>query len=622
MRRTGRPRTRGIGLAMILASGAALGEVEFYQRADRAEVGLEETFRLTIVVSDAPDSADLQLPSGSDFEVLSKSQSSQVSYQLGGGGSGVLKRTQRYVLLIRPKRLGELTIPPSVLAVAGKSYKTEAVRITVKKGQLQDPRAGGQRRPAFPDPFGRFPFPNMPSFDDEEDALSDVEVPRSESDLFLRASLDRDAVYMGDQATLSIHIFSRVDLSSVDAVSMPKLDGFWSEDLESPSQLSGEQKVLNGIPYRAYLLKRRALFPMKPGTTKIGSAEADITTGFLFAGRRVHRIGNELTLTVKPLPSGAPPGFSPASVGRWRISTEVAEAQLKLGQPATVKVNLEGRGNLRNIVLPPLTGPAPLRIYDPTAADKMANSKGKVGGRRTQEYLVMAQQTGSFTLPALSFPFFNPETGRYEVAKSEPVTLTVLPGPEGSHLLAQSPNAANSDGVAAKNVLTGGGLRPLRYQAHFTRPAQPLWRRPFFVPALLAPLGAWLAIALFGFFRARFTEEDEASLKRKQARAARRRLAAAERLKAGGNPADFFGEVERAVLQFLEARLGGPLVGLTRDALDSRLRAAGASEDRRVAIFRVLEACDRGRFAPGAQWDGRERVLESAAAAMEGWDPR
>jgi hypothetical protein len=64
------------------------------------------------------------------------------------------------------------------------------------------------------------------------------------------------------------------------------------------------------------------------------------------------------------------------------------------------------------------------------------------------------------------------------------------------------------------------------------------------------------------------------------------------------------------------------LVGLTRDALDSRLRAAGASEDRRVAIFRVLEACDLGRFAPGAQWDGRERVLESAAAAMEGWDPR
>jgi len=654
MRRTG----RALGsLAMLLTSAAALADVEFYQRADRNEVGLDDTFRLTIVVSDAPDSSNLQFPSSNDFEILSKSQSSQMSYQLGGGASGVLKRTQKYVLLMRANRTGDLTLPPSVLTIHAKSYRTEPVRITVKKGHLQDPRAGAQRGSSFPDPFRRFPFPSVPGFDDEEDSLPDVDVPRSESDLFLRASLDRDEVYVGDQTTLSIHIFSRVDLSSVDAVTMPKLDGFWSEDLESPSQLTGEQKVINGIPYRAYLLKRRALFPVKPGTAKIGSAEADITTGFLFAGRRVHRVGNELSLKVKPLPPGAPPNFSAANVGRWRISTEVAQGQLQLGQPASVKVILEGKGNLKNIVLPSLSGPASLRIYDPTTSDKMANSKGKVGGRRTQEYLVMAQQTGSFTLPPLSFPFFNPETGRYEVVKTEPLTLTVLPGPEGSNLLAQGPSGAKPDGVSAKNVLAAGGLRPLRYQAHFTQARPPLWQRRFFVPALLAPIGAWLAIALIGFVRARLTEEDETSLKRKQARAARRRLAAAEKLKLAGKPAAFFGEVEKALIQFLEAKLGGPLAGLTRDALDARLHAAGASEDRRMEILRVLEACDLGRFAPGAdpssagagsgdpstalryargergadsasspyargEREARERVLDSAAAAMEGWESR
>src|SRR5262249_45283667 len=89
MRRTG--RAVGTGLAVLLSSGAALAEVEFYQRADRAEVGLDDTFRLTIVVSDAPDSADPQFPTTSDFQVLSKSQSSQTSFQLGGG-SGILKR--------------------------------------------------------------------------------------------------------------------------------------------------------------------------------------------------------------------------------------------------------------------------------------------------------------------------------------------------------------------------------------------------------------------------------------------------------------------------------------------------------------------------------------------------
>ena len=36
-------------------------------------------------------------------------------------------------------------------------------------------------------------------------------IPRGDSDLFLRASLDRDNVYVGEQVTLSLYIYSRVD---------------------------------------------------------------------------------------------------------------------------------------------------------------------------------------------------------------------------------------------------------------------------------------------------------------------------------------------------------------------------------------------------------------------------
>src|SRR5262249_56746375 len=156
----------------------------------------------------------------------------------------------------------------------------------------------------------------MPGFDEDEDGFPAIDVPRSDSDLFLRSSLDADEVYVGEQVTLSIYVFSRVDLSSVDAVNLPKLDGFWSEELDSPSQLSGEHKVLNGVPYRAYLLKRRALFPMKPGAMSIAAAEADITTGFLFAGRRVQLTGKELLLKVKPLTPGAPACIVLADVSR------------------------------------------------------------------------------------------------------------------------------------------------------------------------------------------------------------------------------------------------------------------------------------------------------------------
>src|SRR5216684_4008097 len=445
MRRIGRVGLAGcLSVIALAAATPALAEIELSQSVDRSEVGLDDAFRLTVTLSDVPDSAQVQFPSGSDFNVLGKSESSQMSYQLGGGGPATMKRTHKYTLLMRANRVGTLTIPPTVVALGGKAYKTEPVQITVKRGHVEDPRAQrGSPRPN--DPFRRFNFPGLGGFDDEADGFPDVDVPRSDSDLFLRASLDRDEVFVGDQVTLSLYIFSRVDLSSVDAVNLPKLDGFWSEDLESPTQLTGEQKVLNGIPYRAYLLKRRALFPVKAGKISIGAAEAEITTGFLFAGRRLHRTGNELSLKVKPLPPDAPAGFVTANVGRWRLSSEVSPAKVELGQPLTVKVILEGKGNLKNVALPALQGPAALRIYDPTTTDKLFPSRQKIGGRRTQEYLVMAQQTGTFTLPALSFPFFDPEKATYEETRTEPLTLTVVPSAGGTNTLARSAPSGSED---------------------------------------------------------------------------------------------------------------------------------------------------------------------------------
>ncbi len=620
MRRIGKVRLAGcLSVIALAAASPARAEIELSQSVDRTEVGLDDPFRLTVTISDVPDSAQVQFPSGSDFNVLGKSESSQMSYQLGGGGPATMKRTHKYTLLMRANRVGTLTVPPTVVALGGKAYKTEPVQITVKRGHVDDPRAQrGSPRPN--DPFRRFNFPGLGGFDDEADGFPDVDVPRSDSDLFLRASLDRDEVFVGDQVTLSLYIFSRVDLSSVDAVNLPKLDGFWSEDLESPTQLTGEQKVLNGIPYRAYLLKRRALFPVKPGKISIGAAEAEITTGFLFAGRRLHRTGNELSLKVKPLPPGAPPGFVTANVGRWRLSSEVSQSQVQLAQPVTVKVSLEGRGNLKNAVTPSLTGPSSVRIYDPTVNEKPGSSKGKVGGRRVQEYLVMPQQTGSFTLPSLAMTYFNPDTGHYETTRTDALELMVT-GSESAKLVA-SGASGSADSNAAKNVLSVGGLRPLRHQAHFSQPGEPLWRSRFFVPALLAPIGAWIALALVGLVRARLSHEDEVNLKKKRARAARRRLSAAEKLKKTGDQVQFYTEVEKALVQFLEAKLSLPVVGLTRDALAARMSEANVPEKCRAQVLLVLDTCDVARFAPGGAQPARERVLDDAEAAMESWEQR
>jgi hypothetical protein len=623
MRRTGSGGPALVVLALLLAAMPAWASIEFYQTVDRTEVGTEDIFQLTVVVVDPPDNAQVQFPAPDDFEVLSSSESTQRSIEMSGSGPPVIQTVRKHVLMMRASRVGSRTIPPSVLTAGGRTWRTESLKMTVRKGRVGPPPAQAGRQ-QLPDPFRNFPFGSMQDpFAEEEEPndREDLRIPRGDSDLFLRATLDKKQVYVGEQVTLSLYIYSRVDLSSVDAVTMPKLEGFWSEDVESPTQLSSEQRIVNGIPYRTYLLRRRALFPVKSGALPITPAEADITTGFLFAGHRVHRKSNDLEVQVKPLPPGGPKGLSSANVGEWRLSMEVSPTRVELGQPVTVKVLLEGMGNVKNVTPPRLTMPPALKAYDPKTTDKVVPNKFRIQGSRVQEYLVMPQRTGTFTLEPLEFSYFDPNTGRYEVSRTEPVEITVEPGAGGmaSAPVTGSPSTLADAASEQKNVLTASGLRPLRYQARFEEPAAAVWQRPFFVPAVLTPVGLMLMLGLGGLVRGRMSQEDEGSRNRQRAKAARKRLAEAEKLRTGSSSA-FYGEVEKAVLNFLEARLKTPVGGLTRDALEAKLTEAGVDVERRQRVRFVLESCDAGRFAPGAEATARERILDDASAVMEGWD--
>jgi hypothetical protein len=608
----------GSAVCLLLLATPALAEVEFYQTVDRDKVGTEDTFRLTIVVSDAPEGAQVQFPTPNDLEVISRSQATQMSYSIGNGGTGIIKRVQKYTLVMRATKAGSITVPAAVLSTASRSYKTDTIKLEVTKGRTAAPPPPKTAPQQVPNPFA-----GMLGGDD--DPFSGVfpgmepEVPRSDSDLFLRATIDKEEVFVGEQATLTLFIYSRFDLSSVDSVSMPKLEGFWSEDIETPTQLQPEQKIIGGVPYRAYLLRRRALFPVKPGSLTVDPAEAEITTGYLFQGHRLHRRGNPLTIKVKPLPKG---GSSTTNVGRWRLTTEVSQTRVSLGDPVTIRVILEGKGNLKNAGVPPLTGPSSLKIYEPQTNDKLTSAHGVLGGRRIIEYIVLPQQTGTFVLPELSIQFFNPESKKFEESRTDKITLTVSPGAGGANVMPAVPGQLNDD-PSLKNKLVANGLKSLRHTGSFRTPAPPLFTQWWFLPLAVGPIGLSLAFGLFGFARRSLSKDDPVAMRKRQARAARARLAGAVKLQADGKTADFYAEVEKALVSFVEAKLSTPITGLRREQIEALMVSANIAPAVRERVKGVLETCDMGRFAPGmGEAAARTKALDDAAAAMEAWDSK
>jgi len=613
MARTGSPLF--LALVPALLAAPALADVEFHMSADRTKVGTEDTFRVDIVVGNAPEGAVVQFPAPADFEVLSRSQSTQMSYSVGPGGAGVVRNLQKYTLVMRANRPGRLTIPPAGLQTASKTYKTEPITIDAVKGRLAPDRPPPPRQPQSPFGFPPgFPFPDINDpFGDEP--LDEPRAPRGESDLFLRAAVDKSEVYVGEQVMLSLYIYSRMDLMSVDTVTMPKLEGFWTQDFKSPTELRPEDAVLNGVRYRRYLLRQKALFPMKAGEFTVEAAAADITTGVYFAGSRVHKVGNPVTIKARPLPPG---GNGSTVVGRWRLSREATTTEVVLGDPVQMKLVLEGRGNLQAVQLPPLEVPPGLKAFDPETTDKPSSTQGQIGGQRVVDYVLVPQQTGTFTLPGVTLPYFDPEAHRWEEARVDPVTITVRPAANGATAMGVGPTPLSPDGP--KNQLVAGGLKSLRHTAHFEAPRATLWSQRWFLPAALGPLALALLLGVVGFVRGALGTKSPAALKKQQARAARRRLAAASKLSKAGPAADFYAEVERALNAFLDAKLGAPVTGLTRVELDARLAEHGVPEDERKRVLGVFESCDLGRYAPGmADLASRKKALDDAAAAMEGW---
>lgn len=603
---------------LLLAAGPVLGaELEFYMTVDRTRVGTEDTFRCEIVVSNAPEGAVVQFPAPPEFEVLSRGDSTQMSYSVGPGGMGQIKQIRKYTLVMRANRAGTLTIPPAGLQTASRTYKTEAIKLEVVPGRLApDPRT--QPRPPPANPFGLPPgfpfsdddFPQLPDpFDDEPG------IPKSDSDLFLRATLDRPEVFVGEQVTLTLLIYSRMDLMGVDSVTMPKLEGFLSQEIASPTNLQPEERSVGGVRYRAYLLRSKALFPLRAGEVSIEPAEADISSvAYPFNQRKLHRKSNALSLKVKPLPAGA------TNVGRWRLSSTVNQTDLPLGEPVQLKVILEGRGNLKAVTLPKLEAPASFRVFDPQQTEKNNVTKNQVGGQRIVEYVLVPQQTGKFELPGLSLQYFDPESQQVETTSTDPITITVRPAGTGAQAIAVPGNDPTQAEPVARNQLVAGGLKSLRHTAKFSAPRDVAWRNPLFLPLAITPLALGLVLGAVAFVRARAGQEDETSRRNKQAKAARKRLAQAEKLAGAGSTTEFYAEVDKALRSFLEARLSRNVTGLTRPQLDEAMVAAKVSEPVRARVLGVFETCDTGRYAPGmGDAAARRRALEDAVHAMEVW---
>ncbi len=261
--------------------------------------------------------------------------------------------------------------------------------------------------------------------------------------MFLSASVDKPRAYAGEQVTLTVRFHAGVPLMGSVQYDAPKLEGFLSEDL-GQGQTSANH---GGRTYHVTEVKT-ALFPVHGGRLPVGAAVARTSVargggvvggGDLFerffsmsAPQPVTARSEPVAVEAMPLPdAGRPEGFSGA-VGRYRVKATVDRARLKVGEAATLTVEVSGTGNLRSVGEPARAELSALRFFDTESNVSVTKTDGVVGGTKVLKTVFVPRASGVVVIPPLVLWHFDPEKRAYVKAESAALRLDVEAGAPGA----------------------------------------------------------------------------------------------------------------------------------------------------------------------------------------------
>ena len=384
-------------------------------------VSVGDQFRLTFTVNQRGE--NLQLPDLSMFDVLMGPSTSQSTSIQMINGKTTQSQTFSYTYILRAKEQGTYNIRPGSITVDGKVIQSNPLTIQVVTGQPSQAQSQG----AAPDgaqPDGSAPSGNI-----------------SRNDLFIRLELSKRSAYKGEQiiATVKLYANPNLPLAGFDEVNLPTYEGFYTQDIDIPQQITFNREVYNDRIYQVGVLKKTVLFPQQTGTITI--RPFSMTTlvqqrvrqrsffDDFFSGVQTVRAkltADAVSVNVRDLPA-APASFY-GGVGNFSVTSDISAEEATTNDAITLKVNISGTGNLRLIQTPKLELPADFDLYDPQSTDNARVSDGGMTGSRTIEYLFQPRTAGEYTIPPIAFTFFNPANGQYETRNTAEFKLRVTQG--------------------------------------------------------------------------------------------------------------------------------------------------------------------------------------------------
>lgn len=566
-----------------------------------SRVSVGENFRLayTINTQDVEDFRAGNIPGGLEL-IAGPYTSQQSSFQMVNGHTSSSSSITFTYTLYAAKN-GTFTIPPAHATINGRRVYSRAVRVTVS-GRAHN--------------TGGAPKMHQDNGSDEP-RLRAVGSAITGKDLFIKVTANKRRVHEQEPVLLTYKVYTLVDLSQLEG-KMPDLTGFHTQEIPLPQQKSFHIERVGGKAYRAVTWSQYLMYPQMTGQLKIPSItfkgivveenrnvdpfEAFLNGGSGYVEVKRNIVAPGLNIQVDPLPK-KPVGFS-GGVGHFNISAQLSKNEVRAGDPVTLRVVIGGTGNLKLIKQPVVNIPKNFDKYDPKVTDKTKLTDAGVGGNMVYDFLVVPRNQGKYTIPAVSFTYYDTGADAYKTIKTKSFDITVLPGDgRGSSESFTSPKDNDIHGI--KN-----GETTVHKVNEFFYGSTAYW---ITIALLLAAF-----VILFVVFRKRALDNANiVKMREKRAtKIARKRLKKASQLMFKHKQDEFYDEILRALWGYVGYKLNMPVEKLSRENIKEELSAHGVPDECIDKFIAALDECEFERYAPGDSSGNMEKTFQYAMTAI------
>ena len=567
-----------------------------------SKVSAGENFRIayTINTQDVDDFRAGNIPSGLEL-IAGPYTSQQSSYQMINGHTSS-SSSITFTFTVFAARNGVYTIPAAHARVRGRNVASRPVRIAVS-GRA---RSNGGAPQMHQDVGGQQP------------RMAQAGSEITGKDLFIKVTANKRRVHEQEPVLLTYKVYTLVDLTQLEG-KMPDLTGFHSQEIPLPQQKSFHVERVNGRPYRCVTWSQYLMYPQMTGSLQIPSItfkgivvqqnrnvdpfEAFFNGGSGYVEVKRNIVAPGLTVQVDPLPA-KPLGFS-GGVGKFNITASVSSKEVKAGSPITLRVVVGGTGNLKLIKQPVVEFPKGFDKYDPKVTDKTKLTNAGVGGNMVYDFLAVPRNQGKYTIPSVSFIYYDVDANAYKTLHTQPFVVNVTPG-DGKGTTESFDKIIDNDIHSIKRGETSSSASG---KVFFDSAAY--WI------CLLLPLLSFIVLLIV--FRRRAIENgDVVKMRGKRAnKIARKRLKRASKLMFEHNTAEFYDEVLRTLWGYVSYKLNMPVESLSRENIKEKLAQREVDDDTISKFMSALEECEFERYAPGDEAGNMEKTFRSAMTAIE-----